>query len=303
MPLMWAKRDDKITNAKEFNAGEIGYCQYCGAKVHRKTSTRGLVFMALCNGAEHTHPICQRLVKRKASHNLSQFDLERMLANLPQDPPEEDSDALAEETACTPPEEVFPSNANRVADGKYIHQVSIDTQDSDAEGQISDCETNDSYGRPCTSLRQLVEEDLLANLSAGSIINGKRAADVFILSRFLPDAINSKDFQKKGARIIDCCPDRFSEDKHSIHFKVCKKIDKKWYICRFILYFKSESKFREYVKKFFEKIVESDTIHWKPYENRRALIAAKWTRSKHGMVYYTRYYSSRQIYIYDKSSK
>lgn len=301
MPLMWAKRDDKITNAKEFNAGEIGYCQYCGAKVHRKTSTRGLVFMALCNGAEHTHPICQRLVRRKASHNLSQFDLERMLANLPKDPPEEDSDVLVEKTACTPPEEVFPSDANRVADGKYTHPMSIDTQDFDAEGRI---ETNDSYERPCTSLQQIAEEDLLANLGVGDIINGKHAKNVFILPRFLPDAINSKDFPKKGARIIDCCPDRFSEDKHSIHFKVCKKIDEKWFICRFILYFKSESKFREYVKKFFKQsVLKSGKKCWKPYENRRALIAAEWTHSKHRMVYYTQYYSSRQIYIYDKSSK
>ena len=300
MPLVRAKNQNgQITAAADFSNGEWGTCEYCGAPVYRKVSSCGLAFMALRDGCEHTHPICKRLVKRKAAHTLTEFDLNEMLAKLRSDPPEESSDVIPVDN--TPPDgEEDPGD---IGSGDGFEFKGNGQQNTVTETPPeSSRETDDGYERPCTSLRQMVEEDLLSDLTPGKLIHGKQAKNVFILPRFLPDALNSKDFKKGGNRIIDCLPTRVFDEKHSIHFYVNKKVNDQWINGKFIVYFGDELTFKRYVEALFTRsILENGTLGpWTTIKHKRALIAANWIRSKSGHMYYMHYQSHKQICIYDK---
>lgn len=299
MPLIRAKnRDGEITAATDFAKGEWGTCEYCGAPVYRKISSCGLAYMALRDGYEHTHPTCKRLVKRKMAHTLTDFDLDQMLAKLRSDPPEEGPDVGLVDN---PPDgEEVPGDTGS---GDSFEFKGDSQQNTEVETPPeSSYETDDGYERPCTNLQQIVEEDLLSDLTPGKLIHGKQAKNVFILPRFLPEALNTKDFQKGGSRIIDCRPTKVFEEKHSIHFQVNRKINGQWINGKFVVYFQNELTWKRYVEALFERPIEDNGTlgPWMTISNKRALIAANWTRSKCSFSYYTQYRSQKQICIYDK---
>lgn len=305
MPLTRAKDiNGMLKPATQFDKGDVGICEYCGAQVHRSTSVNGLAYMALQSGSKHTHPTCTYLVSHSVSHTLRDFDLGQFLRNLPDDPSDEEDDdpevdpedgLQGEPVDMTGPDDVGENNP-----GDWTGNVGINVDDQNPpqlEPEVNQ-EVDDGYERNCSSLRQMHEEDLLSALTPYSRIHGKQAKNVFVIPRFLVEALNTEEFRKGGERIIQCRAKKYSEEKLSIQFYVTTKEKGEWIDGKFTVYFPSQLRWRQFFEQLFEqKVAENGTINWVAKRDKRVLIAAEW---KKGAVYYTKYRSRRQFYIYDK---
>ena len=256
-------------------------CPWCGVPLIIKTSPKGTAFYCCLPNQPHKAEICIRRETERVTHSFDGkgFSVEHFFSGLFNEP--EPRDKSSSSDPFTYYEEPSESNPSSVQEDK---------------------EKIAAY----TSIKQIVEDDVIVKGPNYPIGGGHSLKDMFMpgkwIPRFLPRFTG-------GQLILECIPSRIDYKRNRIDFfcfiNKTDKSDKPDYY-NFSLYFgKKKKPFETYCRKLFHKEKNADGTQRDVRSFSTVFIAGKWEREENNSssrsnkpnTFRSVFYTPKQIYL------
>lgn len=270
-----------IIEAKEAQHHQVYQCCWCSAKMYKKVSPNEIPFFALYAGEEHTAPECKRFTKQKAIYSVKETQTDELFHRLLRRPKQRKAQNHSNRSfQQTVPNAPAPENpAIRVL--------------------------------PSYKLKNFIESEDYKLLFPDTIIDNKRADEIFILYRWSKQFRQRKDLTARypgfdgGRRIIELRPVKPLVDQYGKcfgikfqHFIRC--FDSKYHHWNFVLKFRNKDAelCQQLCNLYFEQTYDSmfrQQIHRRK-DVSWVMVAGDWIFDERYNNYTATFTSLNQIY-------
>lgn len=277
----------KLVSAVDAEQGQAYYCCYCGSRLFRRTSDKGVSYYVCFSGEKHSHPICIRKEKASTTYavNSPEFSVDLFFNRLfSSDLEKNNIETLEKSTAIIESEK----------DAK-------DSKDS----------SHDSFRvLPYSSIKQLIDDDIkIRGRNAVIDYDRNKLVDLIVFKEWIRFVFPSFS---GGKRIFECVPNYCDLERRYLQFRcyVRNQHNDTYDQYYFNLYFgQKEKQFNRFANLLFSNEV-NDSGSTRPKSKYSTVFVAgdwekdnvnnMWSGTKHETLK-TDFLSSKQIYAPKKN--
>lgn len=274
--------DNPVTiEAKDAQHHQVYQCCWCSAKMYKKVSPNEIPFFALYPGEEHTAIECKRFTKQKAIYSVREIRTKELFHRLLRRPKQRKAQR-----------HTYQSYQQTVPDAPASENPSIRVV-------------------PSYKLKNFIESEDYQLLFPDTIIDDKRADEIFILYRwsqnfrFLKDLTALYPGIDGGKRIVELRPVKPLVDQYGKCFGIkfqhfIRYPNGEYHHWNFVLKFKDQDAeiCQQLCNLFFEQTF--DSMYRQQTRRRRdvswVMVAADWTFDERYQNYVATFSSLNQIY-------
>lgn len=274
--------DNPVTiKAKDAQYHQVYQCCWCSAKMYKKVSPNGIPFFSLHPGEEHTAIECKRFTKQKAIYSVREIRTNELFHRLLRRPKQRKAQ-----------HHTYQSYQQTVPDAPASENPSIRVV-------------------PSYKLKNFIESEDYQLLFPDTIIDDKRADEIFILYRWSQNFRFRKDLTARypgfdgGKRIVELRPVKPLVDQYGKCFGIkfqhfIRYPNGEYHHWNFVLKFKDQDAeiCQQLCNLFFEQTF--DSMYRQQTRRRRdvswVMVAADWTFDERYQNYVATFSSLNQIY-------
>jgi hypothetical protein len=272
----------RLVSAVDAEQGQAYYCCYCGARLFRRTSDKGVSYYVCFGGEKHSHPICIRKEKASTTYavNSPEFSVVLFFNHLFDSESETESSKTREKATA-------------------IIKFEKDAEDSENSSQ-------DSFRvLPYSSIKQLIDDDIkIRGRNAVIDYDRNKLVDLIVFGEWLKDVWPSFS---GGKRIFECIPNYCDLGRWYLQFRCYLKnppIGASNYYYLNLYFGQKEKQFNRFASLLFSNET-NDSGSTRPKNKYRTVFVAGdwetdninnyWAGTKHE-TFRADFVSSRQIY-------
>ncbi len=271
----------RLVSAVDAEQGQAYYCPYCGARLFRRISDKGVSYYVCHKGEKHRHPVCIRKEKESITRavNSPNFSFDHFFGGILKSEPEE----IEGETPKISTVIVEPGEKTKLPEDPQHDSFRV---------------------LPYSSIQQLVDDDIK--------IKGRNAV-IDYENHKLIDLIVFKEWIKfvfpsffGGKRILECVPNYCDLDRRYLQFRCYVKNPQNNFIDYYLnIYFgKKEKQFNRFARMLFSNEASASGSTRPRSKYSTVFVAGDWEKDNVNNMwggikretYRADFVSSKQIY-------
>lgn len=184
----------RLVSAVDAEQGQAYYCCYCGARLFRRTSDKGVSYYVCFSGEKHSHPTCIRKEKESMTRavNSPEFSVDHFFSRIFNFEPE--------------------------TNNRETHEKSTSILETEKEAKLSE---DSRYGSfrvlPYSSIQQLVDDDIkIRGRNAVIDYDRNKLVDLIVFKEWIRFVFPSFS---GGKRIFECVPNYCDLERRYLQFR------------------------------------------------------------------------------------